>query len=514
MQPVFEVKKFNDIKHLLPAGSWWIKHRRHEDMSNEYAAFYEGNAVTENINLDFFNLDISLNDESLRESIGLIVITGNLRAKNIMNAETDGAVSLIVLGNLEADNIAVGGQEIYVCGDLLVHDLYWGDYNHGELQAEGHVAARVFMATDEYHFDWKRFLRKENVDIALLANDDDANGDISREVMESAFEEACLVDEAEADEIYSFKDWLDAAEINRRLGANEPVLRGEIAAREEETIPYVFEGDFLTDNNMERFRTSFLFSLFGSSESALKKIEFWREDTFTRVTVQQDKPLSTNLYFQHKEEYAIMVFCFEYENSLRRAITYKSLTGDDQEWHSLDLQHPQPHLRSLLETGYKNLLKEFSAMEFYQQKYREEVTLEKARTIMALPLVKQKYSGYYNDDAEVLYIGNLMIEFRQEDPATERAPRIGIIQSIPHAEEEDDRFAFFHFDILRDEAGNERVTLRTQDADGYDSTVYNVSVTDTGKFKKALEFFALLEKKIFPLNEKYLAELNANRENE
>lgn len=511
MQPVFQVKQFNDIKHLLPEESWWIKYRKHENLEGEYAAFYEGNAVTGNINLDFTQLDLALTDESLRDKVSIIVVKGNLQAKNIVNGETDGAISLTVLGNLEADNIAVGGQEIFVTGNLIVHDLFWGDYNHGDLVVNGHVAARMFMATDEYHFDWKRFYQKENVAIDLLGNDDEANGDFSRETMEAAFEDACLLSEEEVDEeIYSFKYWLNAEEVGRRLSQNIPVLRSEFITPEVEEIPFLFEGNFLTDNNMERFRTSFLYSLFGGTEDTLKQIEYWRDETFTRVTVQQDKPFSTNVYLQHNEEYAVMIFYFEFENSLHRAITYKSLTGEDTDWHSLDLQNPLPHIAVLAETGWNNLLQEFSAIEYYQQKFKAAVTLEKAKAMLSLPLVQQQYSDYYNDESEPLYIGNLTIEFRQEDNEQQRAPRIGIIQAVPYAEEEDEQHAFFHFDIMKDDAGNEQVKLRTQDADGYDSTVYNVSMTDTGKFKNGLKFFALLEKRIFTLNEEYLAEQTEN----
>ena len=49
------------------------------------------------------------------------------------------------MGNLIADNIVVGGQEIFVGGDFTVNELFWGDYNHGDLQVKGSIQAKVLL---------------------------------------------------------------------------------------------------------------------------------------------------------------------------------------------------------------------------------------------------------------------------------------------------------------------------------------------------------------------------------
>ncbi len=41
-------------------------------------------------------------------------------------------------------------------GDLQVGDVFRGDYNHGDLTVEGQTTATVFVATDEYHFEYER----------------------------------------------------------------------------------------------------------------------------------------------------------------------------------------------------------------------------------------------------------------------------------------------------------------------------------------------------------------------
>lgn len=85
-----------------------------------------------------------------------------MKAGNIYNNETDGSTGLVVMGNLTANNIVVGGQELFVAGDLAVNELFWGDYNHGELQVRGSIQAKVFINTD-YGVDYKRFEEHANI---------------------------------------------------------------------------------------------------------------------------------------------------------------------------------------------------------------------------------------------------------------------------------------------------------------------------------------------------------------
>ena len=66
------------------------------------------------------------------------------------NEETDGAAGLIVLGNLRIGNILVSGQEVYVTGKLMVDEVFWGDYNHGDVRVLSTATATAFVETDPY----------------------------------------------------------------------------------------------------------------------------------------------------------------------------------------------------------------------------------------------------------------------------------------------------------------------------------------------------------------------------
>jgi hypothetical protein len=58
----------------------------------------------------------------------------------------------MVTGNMNAKNIAVGGQEIYVSGNLMIEEILCGSYNHGETIVKGDLSAAVLVQDDEYSF--------------------------------------------------------------------------------------------------------------------------------------------------------------------------------------------------------------------------------------------------------------------------------------------------------------------------------------------------------------------------
>jgi tetratricopeptide (TPR) repeat protein len=114
----------------------------------------EGDVTFDSINLD--------NPTQFDDTCWIHVFTGNLTVTGaIYNDNTDGAHGLIVLGNLHAKNIAIGGQETYVRGDLIVEELLCGSYNHGEMKVDGSVRAKLLIS------DYYRFWIKGTLDAAI-----------------------------------------------------------------------------------------------------------------------------------------------------------------------------------------------------------------------------------------------------------------------------------------------------------------------------------------------------------
>lgn len=143
MKDLFQFIPISQLAAKFPEGSWWAKF--YEDFSDEQlAAYYEGD-----LTLPFLNLDWEQPFPQQKEVI-IIFIDGNFTVDNLYNKETDGAIGLMVIGNLNAKNIIVGGQEIYVSGNLLIEEILCGSYNHGETIVKGNLSTAVLVQDDEY----------------------------------------------------------------------------------------------------------------------------------------------------------------------------------------------------------------------------------------------------------------------------------------------------------------------------------------------------------------------------
>ncbi len=104
-----------------------------------YFLLYDENIVLESLNLD--------NDHYSDDIIG-IIIKGDLFVNNIYNFETDYGIHLIVLGNVIAKNIIVGGQDINISGNLTISEVFLGFYNHGSMFVEGNVNCPTIIIED------------------------------------------------------------------------------------------------------------------------------------------------------------------------------------------------------------------------------------------------------------------------------------------------------------------------------------------------------------------------------
>jgi tetratricopeptide (TPR) repeat protein len=102
-----------------------------------------------NVTFDSLNLDAPKQFDAscqVHVFLGDLTVTGT-----ISNENTDGANCLIVLGDLHAKNIAIGGQETYVRGNVHVEEVLCGSYNHGEMKVDGDVTAKLLIS-DDYRF--------------------------------------------------------------------------------------------------------------------------------------------------------------------------------------------------------------------------------------------------------------------------------------------------------------------------------------------------------------------------
>lgn len=153
-----------DVAHLLPADAWIARRLRDdpEELADETAAWIAGDVQWPELHLDtplvadggLHRLAQGQAEPVIlpRRAPYLVLIEGSLRIDGALTAsDTDGTTNLVVLGGLHVQHAVIGGQLVYVQGALTVDELLWGHYNHGDLQVNGGLTARVALFTDEYH---------------------------------------------------------------------------------------------------------------------------------------------------------------------------------------------------------------------------------------------------------------------------------------------------------------------------------------------------------------------------
>lgn len=137
----FNINKLKNLE-ILPKDS--ILNNYIKNCGEEEVWMYEGDLELDSLKLDYIENEINPI---------LIIIKGNLKVQNnIVNENTDSGINLMILGNLEANNIEVGGQEIYVSGNANISGVYNGIYNHGILKVKGDISAYVLINSD-YTFE-------------------------------------------------------------------------------------------------------------------------------------------------------------------------------------------------------------------------------------------------------------------------------------------------------------------------------------------------------------------------
>ncbi|HIC8754767.1 hypothetical protein [Elizabethkingia anophelis] len=507
---MMKLVKYQDIKHLLPEDTHY-KNERYYDPQEAYVLHYQGDLVLEKP-LDLDNSYSYFFDGVEPEDLCyFIFVEGNMKAGNIYNNETDGSTGLVVMGNLIADNIVVGGQEIFVGGDFTVNELFWGDYNHGDLQVKGSIQAKVFINTD-YGVDYKRFEERRNVFIDHLlwddVEDDYEDDEHIRQLLRPEY--MLPVEDLIEEEIYSWKDWFFVSGLMKAMEQNQPVLQDNIKPykRPEEDFTFFFADNIVSDQNLKRFLDSDILVGKAPVEGSSFALEYWDGPVFRRVYTVIGSSETTAVYFQYEEEFACMVYFTEHQNMLGKLTGRKEYRVEqaykifpEDKWLVLDNNAPQ-EFQDFMNTQWNVFLWQYSEMVHLKNLFREAVTREKIERILSLPLVQEKSKQYYTDDAS-LDLGSLHLQFRQSNSEEDYCSRISVIRQ-EYSEGDEEIFDFWHFDLVETVDGRIAPVLFSQEGNDYESRLYEVSATAVDKYKNAIRYWNRLERNIDSLNEAYL----------
>lgn len=498
---------YESVAHLIPEECWY----KHEDYTCD-VIFFEGDQQWD----EPLDLDNAYAVDETDDFHPFILVNGNLKAGNIFNAETDGSTGLIVLGNLEADNIVVGGQEIYVTGNLTVKDLFWGDYNHGGLLVKGSIQAKVFLNTD-YGVEHARFLEENNIQIAHLLWDEQDDDYSDPDYLKTLFLPEFLLTEEEQDDddIWSWKCWLNTSAVLTALEQKKPLLQKNIEVPEkiDPVIPFFFQSEDINIENLRHFADSQVLTGLQPATGDELYIQYWTDDIYKRVFMIHGQPDSILVYFQKASEFACML-CLEEKSGLLGALTgkkkyqlaagYKVIKdGDNDNWLPVD-ENSDSIYRQFIFENWKILLREYSEMIWLQEAFAQQITKEKFEEIINLPLVQYHGKKYYSDDEDSpLFIKGIQWQFRLEDKSEDQCARVSVVKELPEDEEGNEVYEFYHIDLVETVDGSIKPLLYTQDDDGYEADVYEVPACNLPKFRQTLKYFTILEKNIFKLNQRF-----------
>ncbi len=510
----YEKLTLAEIKHKLPADSLiadWVE-RQPDQYDDELVLYYAGD-----LELDVLNLDSPLRQEWSQEedtdeateleTILLIIVEGNMNVhRMIANEDTDGATGLIVLGDLSAPYMLVGGQEIYITGHLHTEHLLWGDYNHGELIVRGDLSGGLLLQTDQYAVEVRgeQRVRQHWEGLESLS----AWTGMDRI---DAFEGDCVITDDDVPFLWRkqmIRMILDGKSVLRPSYLMAPVLPD---------IPFLFENTEINPVNIRRVTASSLLCMRHPEDTA-PCYEFWMDGVFIRAVAygqEGDEGCFHGVYIQDDDRHALLLRSEPVEQSrdilpgvLSGDSTYlwqisckfRYLEGNDTEWHSLN-RHAPKVFTTLCQIGWQGLLQAVSHYEYA----RTLIEPSHIRKLLNLPLV-QPYDDFYDDDRHGLWLGNLFIAFRQQGAMFHGEPQMPLIRVGREYEDAngDTLHEHYFYSIAIHADGTESVLIGYK-ADENEDTRIPVSYTGDAQLHYAVPLFHKAMQALERYNENLLA---------
>jgi cell wall assembly regulator SMI1 len=228
--------KYSTIKDRMPEDSWTRKEYEKNPENDPDILYYEGDLKIDYIDLAQPLIEYERRNEDyelyLREQASMMIfIDGNLFVNNLFSSNEDGAFGLVVTGSINAKNMIVGGGEIHVMEDLNIADLLWGHYNHGELNVELEIFARVILITDQYGFDEEQASYQSEYYFNEESENYEDDNEYFVELAEALFEPKYLdyaidtVTEEDYEEINGWASLIQRSTIIESLKENQSLLK-------------------------------------------------------------------------------------------------------------------------------------------------------------------------------------------------------------------------------------------------------------------------------------------------
>ncbi|HBS54600.1 MAG TPA: hypothetical protein DEA38_02585 [Stenotrophomonas sp.] len=449
----FKAVQYKDIAAEIPEDSIYADGRLIQ--ANELVLLVEGD-----LRLDTLDLDDPLapwHEDDPGQCARFILVRGNAEiARHVHSLETDGACGLLVSGDLTTTNAIVGGQEIRVGGNLLVRELCWGDYNHGELHVVGSTKAALLIQTDySMQFDGS---------VQCVRRLDDEG--IIEDEIEQFIEPDCLTRESEdPDSVWS----LDAGAMLERLTAGKSVIRAEGLSAPDPLLCTV--------------------NLFGDATVS--------PDNFLRICAEDMLPLDTCGYDFHRDGISLQVrvdiedagdpaYIIQMEDPTRNIgarfvmervetsvgiidrlkgrtpetgwglwkYICSDVNSDQSDWTRVEAHEIPPAHVALVLKAWKFLQEGTSSRHWIA----EIIPASEIRDLLALEICKP-YDNYDDDDRCGFWVGHCHAAFRQQEQGPDPVePTLRLSRELDQPDGTS-VIESFYFDVETCMDGTERVRI-------------------------------------------------------
>ena len=478
--PPFETRLFSDIEHKLPADTWarWRNITNDGEFDAETVLYHQGDLA-----LDALDLDALATQEP---HVFLLLVEGSLRvAGPICNDDTDGAPGLIVLGDLHARSGVVGGQEIYVTGDLRVDDLFWGDYNHGTLKVMGNARIPLLVSTD-YSVE---ITGAQDIGRTLFTLDaaQDEGSQAGLVEPQALFPADCVFDTDDG------TPELARTAVLERLRAGRPVVHAHLLLQVRQPPPAI--APLCPDRapsaaNLEMLTQPHLL-LQPQPPARTPRLEFWQGDLFCRAAAgeeEDDGSVFRSMYFQDTA-HAVMLrfnqvriprgFLRKPQVQWLPALRWRRMEGDQTDWQ--DCKALPAHCAPLFDQGWNALLDGAATLAHA----RTLIAPERLVALLALPIAAP-YDDFYDDDRNGLWLGAVYCAFRQDGAQRKGQPQPALLR-VARSRRDGEGNERYDFSLRRHLDGSASVLIEYCPQEGKDWI--DVSHTAPGRLPDALRMF-------------------------
>ena len=518
-------EKFETIKHLFPDDFFAIKNNINSTgkFSDETILHVQGDWEIDNLDLD--NI---FNQQDEPEYIFTILIDGNLTTKNIFNDNTDGGTSILVLGNATTKNMVVGGQEVYIAKNLTINECFWGEYNHGGLVVKAETEAKVFVATNEYHYEYEC----KNIVAEHFLLDENENTDeieFDENIIKSIFVPEVIITEDEIDEmVFSWENFLNRIEIIELLKSSKPILNNEIdilaignqTSEAIKNVPIIFNvknfaNQYEFENQWQNFDKIIEFS---AKQTETDGFEFdvydgniTKKSSSNKMTfIGVDFPDKSSFFIQKKEtEPSGFLEKLRLKSSTFYLDVMYRTHSDAPFEYAFEVMATNPEVLEKLQTFWFLFLERLErGMHFYDLFY-QTIKIRDLENYLKFPVIQKKYNDYKDSDKHGFWAGNYFYRFnRQGNP--KEAGIVGIGKEIKpnlFKSQFDVRSYYLRLDKHENPTyfGLHYCSSQTGNAtDRYNDHSKIVYFTDWEKYFEILQWYPKLEKALQNENEDFL----------